>query len=549
MGVQRFAAMRNAQVEYFIHFVLDRFFSDLERLGQISNCELVVQKPYSSDIASDVWDHFLSATQPNGRLLEIWCQTTCYKGNGTGKPEPNKTYEVRETLVEGLSIRGHFGSSSNTDYRTIHFTVGDSRYTYQWFMAMKAAVFDLSIYIGEPDYDIFAEIDECLSGAITEGDKFSRFRSQLAVGSRLCHQLDDVNSLLSNWWESGFPHSAISDSQWELVKNDRESNANSWPNFDSLNGTDIKGRVNQLVFSEEPDFTDPLISRTAAKLLSRNPFLASAVEVLSSWEQFISNLEEQSRSTPSIEAYLKQLWLTPLPERLVVRRLLVRIHSDEAVSYIQDRDVDGITEHNMYNGEHSELQVTLLCSQIKQDLFSQGIRSATDLSSELRRKGKRLLNQARWFEARNGTQLKPSFDYVILALRDAGFTVCKPQEAGIRPIGYHAEISNENVRPYTNLKAVLAPSGELLCLLKAKFFREPEFPRRCKEESFVGLTLKYHLEGEHFERRFTVPLIMFVDMAIDYCPPPYALKRLISFGWKTVFSPKELIDLLNSFGE
>jgi len=525
MGVQSVATARNSQVEYFIHFILDRFFSNLEELGRISSYEIELQKSYSSDIASDVWDHFISATNSDGRRLEIWGQTTCYKGNGTGKPESNKTYEVRETLVEGLSIREHFNADPEVDCRSIHFTVGDSRYTYQWFMCLKEAVFDLSIYVGEPGYDIFADIGSSLVDTVTEDAMFDALSKQIGSGSSMSAHINSAFEKLLEWWDQEYPVSPVSDDQWNIVKQELEAKASKWPNFDSITGQNIKGRVNDAVFSEDPDLSDPLITQTTAKLLSRNPFLAVAIQALSSWDEFSSTMFSPASADETVDQYLQRLWSSPLPYRHIVRRLLVRIHSKESVSYIQDRDVEGVTEHNMYSGEHSSQQTKEICAQILQNLASEGMASATDISSSLARRGKALLNQARWFEAKNGSQLKPSFDYVILALEKAGFSVCKPQEAGIRPIGYHSEISSETVRPYTNLKAVLTPSGDLACLLKAKFFREQEFPRRCKEEAFVGLTLKYHLTDSGFTNRFDVPLIMFVDMADDFSPPPYAIRK------------------------
>jgi len=412
-------------------------------------------------------------------------------------------------------------------------------------MSLKAAVYDLSIYVGEPEYDIFSDILSALDGAITEDEKANILRKLSNSEGRLSNQLETANRALAHWWNSGHPSSELSDQQWNIVEDEFAAAAGNWPNPDSMSGQDIKGRVNHAVFDQNPDLSDPLVTRTAAKLLTKNPFLSTAIEILGSWGQFISDLTGLAREEVTMMGYLKRLWGYPTQERLAVRRLLVRIHSNEAVAYIQDREVEGVTEHNLYGGDHTEIQTTQLCSQIQNNLASEGIDSPSALLELFRRRGKQLLSQARWFEAKNGTQLKPSFDYVELALIDAGFLVCKPQEVGIRTIGYHSELSNENVRAYTNLKAIVNESGELLGILKAKFFREQEFPRRCKEEAFVGLTLKYHYGSGNFHKRFDVPLIMYVDMAANFSPPEYAVKRLISFGWTAVFSTDELIQLLN----
>lgn len=547
MGVQTFATERNSQVEFFVHFILEEFFLDLEKKGELKNVKLTSQKAYSAEIASDVWDHFVSAKQPNGRELEIWCQTTCYKGNGTGTPEPNKTYEVRETLVEGLSIRQYFKSDTQKDCRSIHFTVGDSRYTYQWFLDLKAAAYDKSIYIGKPKYDIFSDIAASLSGMLTEQNKTASLRSIASGNTELGIHIMQATKELRNWWKDAkHSESQLANAQWQLIQSEYQSASNKWPDLSKVRGQDIKGRTNAAIFSEEMDVTDPLIVKTAAKLLSRNPFLSSAITVLSSWDEFYKSIEKEAPKSGHLENFLAELWIRPLPERLVIRRILVRIHSMESVAYVQDRDVEGITEHNIYSGDHSPSQVRKICQQIEVSLTKANIRTSDDLLKAIKSRGKQLLNQARWFEARNGTELKPSFDYVELALEQAGFRVTTPSVAGFRAIGYHSEISNETVRPYTNLKAVKNSSGKTICYIKAKFFRAQEFPRRCKEEAFVGLTLKYSYASEKFQKRLSVPLIMFLDMASDCVPPSHAVKRLISFGWHAFFSTDDLIDFLRN---
>lgn len=83
-----------------------------------------------------------------------------------------------------------------------------------------------------------------------------------------------------------------------------------------------------------------------------------------------------------------------------------------------------------------------------------------------------------------------------------------------------------------------------MCLLKAKFFREQEFARRCKEEAFVGLTLNYSLHDNTFSKRYPFPLIMFIDMPHDCNPSEYSLNRLTSFGWSLSFTPQELLHKL-----
>jgi hypothetical protein len=546
MGVQTFATERNSNVEFFVHYILEEFGNSLQKNGDLTSFELGAQRQYSSEIASDVWDHCLVGTQRNGRKLELWCQTTCYKGNGTGTPEPNKTYEVRETLVEGLSIRKHFSENPEIDYRSIHFTVGDRRYTYQWFLDLKSAAYDKSVYIGDPGYDIFSEIAATLGSAFTENDKSKSLSECVKKNSFLGAYIQNAIKDLKAWWSDGeHKKSSLADLQWALVATEFNANNGKWPDLATVKGYNIKGRVNASIFEENSDETDPLIAKTAIKLLKKNPFLQSAIEITSNWGEFCDEIKNAASSANDTRSFLETLWSTPLPKRLVIRRLLLRIHTNESVAYVQDRDIDGVTEHNIYSGDHSASQASSICGQILSKLQAAGILSIDAVVERIVVNGKRLINQARWFEAKNGTELKPSFDYVELSLIEAGYKVVSPTAAGIRAIGYHSEISSENVRPYTNLKVVKDATGKIVCVLKAKFFRIQEFPRRCKEEAFVGLSLKYQLSGQTFSKRFTPPLIMYVDMAADCVPPAYAIKRLMSFGWQVVFSTEQLITKLS----
>lgn len=541
MGVQTFATERNSQVEFFIHLLLENFFIGLEQERSLTNVNIGMQKQYTSLIASDIWDHHITATQKNGRGIEVWCQTTCYKGNGTGLPEPNKTYEVRETLVEGLSIRQKFKTDKATDYRTIHFTVGDSAYTYKWFMDLKASVYDKSIYIGTSGYDIFQDIHQLFGGIHTETDKRQAFNDCLKHGSRLAQMTLNALNELKTWWNYGANQSSVlGNLQWDIIDKQITRSSAMLRDFTQVRGQNIKGRTNAIILSDDPSTEDLLIRKTAVKLLAKNPFLSIAIEIIAGWEEFIDDLQKYHNEETNMASFISRLWNIDIPRRLVVRRLLLRIHTRESVAYVQDLNIGGITEHNLYTKDHTEDQYKRIINQITQNLEANGINNIRDLISQIRANGKKLINQARWFEGKNGTELKPSFDYVELALEENGYRLVTPSKVGVNVRGYHAEISKENVRPYTNLKAVVSESGQVLCLIKAKFFRIQEFARRCKEEAFVGLTLLSSFENDEFSDKSSIPLVMFIDMPTNCTVPTHAIKRLMSFGWHPVFSIAEL---------
>ena len=73
-----------------------------------------------------------------------------------------------------------------------------------------------------------------------------------------------------------------------------------------------------------------------------------------------------------------------------------------------------------------------------------------------------------------------------------------------------------------------------------------EFPRRVKEESYVGLTAKYDLIDNTFVEKYpNLPFIMFIDMAQNYTPPAFAMRRLINYGWIPFFQLDKLMAYLN----
>lgn len=545
MGVQAIATSRNSSVEFVVHYILESFAEGLKQRGLLTTYRLEQQAPFSSDIARDIWDHKLDATGSDGRLVQIWCQTTCYKGNARRRPEPNKTYEVRETLVEGLSIRQCFPINPLSDYRTVHFTVGDANYTYGWFLDLKSATYDKSIYIGGDHQDIFGEIAATLNGAYTEKDKSARLSACVANKTRLGNHICDAISELNRWWvDENLSKSVLADEQSRLVAQGIAKAQSSGTNLNAIRGSDIKGRVNTLIFAKDTTETDPLILETAVKVMDKNPFLQCALDITIHWDRFIEELRQIAANSRDLDDLITRLWNRPEPERLVLRRLLLRIHTDDSVAYVQDLDIPDITEHNLYAGEHTSATVRSVCSRLSKNMRAAGFQSKDELVQRVEAVGKRLVNQARWFEAKNGTAVTPSFDYVNAALGKEGYKVVTPSEAKIRAIGYHSKLTGATVKPYNNLKAVLNADGQVVCLLKAKFYRLQEFSRRCKEEAFVGLTLKYKRTGTDFTERFPFPLIMFIDMSEGCVPPDHAVKRLQSFGWEVVFSVESLISKL-----
>jgi hypothetical protein len=240
---------------------------------------------------------------------------------------------------------------------------------------------------------------------------------------------------------------------------------------------------------------------------------------------------ENFRAPPSapLEKYVSALWTLDGEARLISRRLLLKIHSDEGVDYVQDVDIPGLTEHVLYAGNHTTSQVQQIVKRICRDCRSGGLVTSRAIHNQLiGKRGRRLLAQSFSYEGKNGTELKPSFLYAEQYLLPQ-FQCVSISKSGLpSALPYYRAFTSEKVRPYTNLKAVYCKSSQrYVALLKAKFFREEEFARRAKEEAYVALTLKNEFQNGIFVERYKgLPLIMFVDMARALVPPEFAVRRL-----------------------
>ncbi|EJB5376602.1 hypothetical protein MW665_004435, partial [Shigella flexneri] len=264
----------------------------------------------------------------DNKSIEFWGQTTCYKGNARGVPEPNKTYEVRETLVEGLCIRQYFDERPYVDSRTIHFTVGDPRYTYKWFLDLKQSIFDKSIYIGEPNYDIFQDIHILFENEFTEEGKLKAFERTLNQNHVLSHYINETINHLTNWYiNDKYQECYLAKLQWGLIKKRINSRVSKYT--PPSQGMNIKGKVNALVTSIDGNTTDPLVRETAMILLSKNPFLKTSLQIVSEWVYYTDSLFLLAHRFSSLYDFIIELWNSRLPERLVIRRILLRLRSDD----------------------------------------------------------------------------------------------------------------------------------------------------------------------------------------------------------------------------
>lgn len=556
MSVQKIATKRNSLAEMLIDYILQRLSERLYAEGYIKE-EAVPeqQKSFSRNDCSEVYDHFIQLHFSNKideqeRTFEIWAQTTCYKGNATGKPESNKTYEIRETLVEALTLRKWLVEEKK-NFRTIHFTLGPSNYTYGWFMHAKENAFDLSIYPQYAQGDMFDAIIELGKEAVYQFDFYEKLDSLMEENTHpLCTFITDTVNALISYFVEGFPASEMANKQALLLDEIQKSSIELMDYSVELSqnaGMDIKGNSVKMLDGE--DIVDPILGKTLKRLIQTNPFLPIALDALNNWTSWSKNVFKRETLEQNLKDYVYDLWSDTTDNRYVIHRLLMRIYTEGSINYIQDLSIEGVDEHNLYNGNHSPEQIVQIVDYLCKTYIEHGITSSVALYDRLiSNQAKALVNSSLKFERINGTSLKPSFFYLEEYISPKYELVSFEEASLAAPIAYYSKFAEDlNVKAYDNLKVIRdTDTKKNLAIVKGKFFRQPEFPRRVKEESYVGITAKYDLIDSVFVEKYPdMPFIMFIDMAKNYTPPAFAIRRLINYGWQPFFQLDRLMTYLD----
>ena len=224
MSAQTGAMERNTQAELLVDLALrvaaERWHSD----GHTESlCIPEHQKDFARDDCSDVFDHYLEArltsVSPRGSgPIQVWGQTTCYKGNMSGRPEPNKTYEIRETLVESLYLQKWLELEA-VQHATFHVTFGPSTYSYGWIKDAKEATFDLSLYPvgGTTTFTVYDELAEIFSETGTLHRACQSLRLLLGTsGSALAIFFSTLCDDIYKWGVRGFPSNPLAREQAAL---------------------------------------------------------------------------------------------------------------------------------------------------------------------------------------------------------------------------------------------------------------------------------------------------------------------------------------------
>jgi hypothetical protein len=422
-------------------------------------------------------------------------------------------------------------------------------------MPAKKNAFDLSLY---PKFnsaeDIFDVIMSIGSNCSFEYEFYNKLDDIISDSNNpLSSFINSIVASLIQYFETGYISSTMADKQAKLLTDiDYEVHGNMKYIIESSHNTgmNIKGRTVRLLSGD--DIIDPILNKTLKRIITTNPFLSVALDALADWDNWsATTFEPQDHA--SLRDYLISLWNDTTNNKYAIRRLLLRIYTNESINYIQDLNIEGIDEHNLYSGTPSPQQTSEICDYLLEKYNDNHIASVTDLYNLLiSNRAKTLINDSLKFERINGTSLKPSFFYLEEYLLPR-YELVNFDEANLpAPIAYYSKfVSNLNVRPYDNLKVIRnSETKRNLAIVKGKFFRQPEFPRRVKEESYVGLTAQYTIEDDTFKKRYgSLPFIMFIDMADNYTPPAFAVRRLVNYGWHPYFELDKLIEYLESLEE
>jgi hypothetical protein len=550
MAAQAGATARNSQAELLVETALQLTLERLERRGQIGKSSVTRQPQFKRNDCSDVFDHLVeieSIKTHAGQPLVLWAQTTCYKGHTTTATESNKTYEIRETLIEALGLR-RWLRKERVSFRTIHFTVGPAAYAYGWFADAKRMSFDLSVYPPADTESLFEELDRLLHASVTEKESLLRIRNAGAGAPAVVSYLENTEKVLLRWFSNGALSNPVADAQADLIERTASRmrvHVNPIIAEAALGGAGIKPRVVRVLGGETD--SDAALMRAAARVVKGNPFLETALKAEADWKLWCDK-QYAITGNPSLVAYVRALWCSPEPARRVTRRLLLRIHQPSGVPYVADLGVAGVTEHTLYMADQDPGKLDAIVSGLVANLRLASVRSAHDLEERMRATSSRgVIRASRRFESGNGASVRPSFFYVEEAL-PSKFKFVKFAETDLAsPVGYHASFTKAQVNPYDNLRVIVnSRSGTPRAIIKAKFFRQQEFARRAKEEAYVGLTLMHDYASGRFVPRYgSLPLIMFVDMDSTVNPPEFALRRLLNSGWLPTFTMDGLLRLID----
>jgi len=543
--------IRNERVERIVDFSLKLVFSDKDKVQRRIK---VGPEGFQTE-----FDHFIEM-----KGMKIYGQSTCYKERGLSGGEPNKTYEMRETLMEYLLVFLNGLRDKSIDFnhvRFFHVVIGDPTYSYSYFQIIRNETYDLNIEVNFKDEleNFYNELEMLIPESIFNNDTACLLALESVYKSTkntlVKKAINQISNKLDSYIKRDCPPNPNGKILREAINYLIESRL---PFLDShlskkLSGAGIK--ENYLKDVKSDMITDHKSKAVVDTIFSLRPFLPEAKKALNrgknGWDAYIDSIFKRISSVTNLNDAIQSLWsLTDPGEREISRRLLIKIPgimSTKGVFYPQDIPIKGVNEHNLYAGEfdaHKTQEITIFISS---KFRNAKILDAKHIKEAFLQNGRQIIKDGFEYDIKNGTVIQPVLYYLINVLELEGYQLRSSKDVlGETIKGFHSKLFNIDAGHFSSLQFI-EKDGKPIALIKAKYFRKEEFDRRVKEEGFVSLMSFFTFrDGVLAPYRPEFPRIMFIDTNKDWQPNRVSLEILYLLGWDIFFDIDELINYLQT---
>jgi hypothetical protein len=506
------------------------------------------------------------------RGIALIGQTTCYKERGVSGGEPNKTYEMRETLMEFLLVHVNlmFGECDlkTQNIRFFHVMFGDPSYSYSYFHRIRSKCYDLNVVFHPPEgvERLYTALESVLPERLLGDQTCALAALDEAIKSKKApivnQAVSTIKDSFAKYFEADFPQSYEGRIQAEAIRNlAEERNSKALTVSENLvAGIGIKQlyleAARGAVESKGSD-----IKKVVDVVFEKRKFLPEAKKALGDeprhWAKYVVEVMKISgvNDRDSLKRALRNLWDTnDVGRRELVRRVLIKLPgavSGRGTAYPQDIPIKGVTEHNLYGKVFDEHTTDKLIEYLLAKFKDAKVKSCQDLRTALQSFGRPLVKSSFDYDVENGTVIRPVQYYVIQRLAENGYSIGKQKEIlGSTIKGYHEKLFDIDIGPFNSIEVISDEEKQPVTLFKAKYFRSQEFDRRVKEEGFISFTSAFEVTRQSdklvLRRRSQLPFVMFIDMDRGWTPEPEPIKQLIRMGWDVFFRINDLLDFLKS---
>lgn len=550
--------LRNERVEQLVDFALKLWVRDP---GKVHRRFSIGPDGFKTE-----FDHKVDINN-----LILLGQTTCYKEKGTDGGEPNKTYEMRETLMEYLlaylNLLEQYSGITPDLIRLFHVIIGDPDYSYSYFHIIRSKTYDLNIVVNlaSGSEDLYDSLEKALPEETLRDSKSisQSLERALKESASIATAIKTIAEELSSFEKHEFPSSLVGKTQRDaLIRLVTSRKALFHMHKRSYKGAAIK-REYLAAAKGNASECSPEIRAVVQKIFLLRPFLPEAKVALSGGSAGWKNYVDSHLMIPDFNIPLKQtligLWnIDPNGVREVVRRVIVKLPgevSQEGTLYPQDIPVRGVNEHNLYGNTFPYSITEEIIDFLLKGYHEVNVASTEKFYSEFVARGRGIVKTGFDYDIQNGTVIKPSLYYLQNELKKHGYQIQKPMEVlRERITGYIGKLFEVNGGAFNSFSVICSKKGIALALFKSKYFRPQEFDRRVKEEGFVSFTSMFQVRENDGKTILephlpNLPRVLFIDTDDDWEPNKNAVEQLFLLGWDVFFNIKEMMEFLVSLEE